>query len=39
MATSSDPDDVGKVLEAIFAAATDGADQLRYIPSDDIPQF
>jgi NAD(P)-dependent dehydrogenase (short-subunit alcohol dehydrogenase family) len=36
MATVSDPNAVGKVVEAIFAAATDGADQLRYIPNDDI---
>ena len=36
MATVSDPNAVGKVVEAIFAAATDGTDQLRYIPNDDI---
>jgi hypothetical protein len=25
-----------KVVDAIFAAATDGTDQLRYTPNDDI---
>jgi NAD(P)-dependent dehydrogenase (short-subunit alcohol dehydrogenase family) len=36
MATDSDSDAVEKVAEAIFAAATDGTDQLRYMPNDDI---
>jgi NAD(P)-dependent dehydrogenase (short-subunit alcohol dehydrogenase family) len=36
VATNSDSDAVGKVVEAIFAAATDGTDQLRYMPNDDI---
>jgi hypothetical protein len=36
MATSSDYDAVGRVAEAIFAAATDGTDQLRYVPNEDI---
>lgn len=36
MAGASDPDAVDKVAEAIFAAATDGTDQLRYQPTDDI---
>jgi hypothetical protein len=36
MATNSDPDTVGRVVEAIFAAATDGTDRLRYTPNDDI---
>jgi len=39
MATSADPDAVEKVVEAIFAAATDGTDQLRYQPTDDITAF
>jgi NAD(P)-dependent dehydrogenase (short-subunit alcohol dehydrogenase family) len=36
VAANSDSDAVGKVVEAIFAAATDGTDQLRYTPNDDI---
>jgi NAD(P)-dependent dehydrogenase (short-subunit alcohol dehydrogenase family) len=36
VAINSDSDAVGKVVEAIFAAATDGTDQLRYTPNDDI---
>jgi NAD(P)-dependent dehydrogenase (short-subunit alcohol dehydrogenase family) len=36
MASNSDSDAVGKVVEAIFAAATDETDQLRYMPNDDI---
>jgi NAD(P)-dependent dehydrogenase (short-subunit alcohol dehydrogenase family) len=32
----SDTDAVEKVVQAIFAAATDGTDQLRYTPTDDI---
>ena len=29
-------DAIGRVAEAIFAAATDGADRLRYMPNEDI---
>ena len=36
VAANSDSDAVGKVVEAIFAAATDGTDQLRHMPNDDI---
>ena len=36
MATGSDPDAVEKVAEAIFVAATDGTDRLRYQPTNDI---
>ena len=33
---AADPDAVDKVVAAIFAAATDGTDQLRYTPTNDI---
>ena len=37
MATNSNSDAIGRVAEAIFAAATDGAaDRLRYMPNEDI---
>lgn len=36
MAATSDPDAVDKVVNAIFEAATDGSDRLRYTPTDDI---
>ncbi|MBR1155963.1 SDR family oxidoreductase [Bradyrhizobium sp. JYMT SZCCT0428] len=36
IATNSDSDAIKRVAEAIFAAATDGTDQLRYMPNDDI---
>jgi hypothetical protein len=36
MATNADSDAVGKVVEAMFAAATSGTHQLRYMPNDDI---
>lgn len=36
MAGGSDPDAVEKVVAAIYAAATDGSDRLRYTPTDDI---
>jgi NAD(P)-dependent dehydrogenase (short-subunit alcohol dehydrogenase family) len=36
MASNADSDAVGRVGEAIFAAATNGTDQLRYTPNDDI---
>jgi NAD(P)-dependent dehydrogenase (short-subunit alcohol dehydrogenase family) len=36
MAANSEADAVGKVVQAIFAAATDGTHQLRYMPTDDI---
>jgi NAD(P)-dependent dehydrogenase (short-subunit alcohol dehydrogenase family) len=35
IATNS-ADAIEKVVEAMFAAATDGTDQLRYMPNDDI---
>lgn len=36
MATGSDADAVQKVVAAIYEAATDGKDQLRYAPTNDI---
>ncbi|SDM52263.1 Short-chain dehydrogenase [Catalinimonas alkaloidigena] len=36
MSAASDPDAVEKVVEAMYEAATDGKDQLRYAPTDDI---
>lgn len=36
MGSSADPDAVEKVVESIYAAATDGTDQLRYAPTNDI---
>lgn len=36
MATDSDADAVQKVVAAIYEAATDGKDQLRYAPTNDI---
>ena len=37
MAAQLDSDAIGRVAEAIFAAATDGAaDRLRYMPNEDI---
>lgn len=36
MTHNSDKDAVDKVVAAIFAAATDGTDQLRYTPTNDI---
>jgi len=36
MASLADPDAIGKVVAAIFTAATDGSRQLRYSPTDDI---
>jgi NAD(P)-dependent dehydrogenase (short-subunit alcohol dehydrogenase family) len=36
MGAAADPDAVAKVVAAIFAAATDGLDQLRYTPTSDI---
>jgi len=36
MQDSADPDAVEKVIDAIFAAATDGTTQLRYAPTNDI---
>ncbi|WP_286612140.1 SDR family oxidoreductase [Variovorax jilinensis] len=36
MGSSADPDAVEKVAAAIFTAATDGSNQLRYSPTDDI---
>jgi NAD(P)-dependent dehydrogenase (short-subunit alcohol dehydrogenase family) len=36
MAANSEADAVEKVVQAIFTAATDGTDQLRYMPTDDI---
>jgi len=30
---------IAKIAEAIFVAATDGSDQLRYLPNDDIKPF
>ena len=36
MAGGTDPDAVEKVASAIFEAATDGSNRLRYIPTDDI---
>ena len=36
MGTAADPDAVDKVAGAIFAAATDGSDRLRYAPTADI---
>jgi NAD(P)-dependent dehydrogenase (short-subunit alcohol dehydrogenase family) len=38
IAANTDPDTVRKIVEAIFSAATDGKDQLRYAPNGDIPQ-
>lgn len=39
MAESADPDAVEKVVAAIYAAATDGSDRLRYAPTNDIKPF
>lgn len=36
MGQGSDPDAVEKVVAAIFTAATDGTNQLRYAPTNDI---
>ena len=36
MASNSDSDALERVVETIFAAVTDGTDQLRYLPNDDI---
>ena len=36
MAGGTDPDAVDKVASAIFEAATDGSNRLRYIPTNDI---
>lgn len=36
MSTTADPDAIDKVVGAIFEAATDGSDRLRYAPTDDI---
>lgn len=33
---SADQDAVAKVVESIFTAVTDGTDQFRYVPTDDI---
>lgn len=35
-ASGVDDNAVGKVVESIFAAVTDGTDQFRYLPTDDI---
>ena len=36
MQEAADPDAVEKVVAAIFEAATDGTDRLRYTPTNDI---
>ena len=39
MAGAADTDAVEKVVQAIYEAATDGTDRLRYSPTNDIKSY